>query len=41
MAGAGAGTHPLYVPGKVYLAGPYKGAPLSLVGDHPGGLGPL
>jgi hypothetical protein len=30
VAGAGAGTHPLYTPGKVYLAGPYKGAPLSL-----------
>ena len=30
-AGAGAGTHPLYLPGKVYLAGPYRGAPLSLV----------
>ena len=29
-AGAGAGNHPLYSPGKVYLAGPYKGAPLSL-----------
>jgi hypothetical protein len=28
--GAGAGTHPVYVGGKVYLAGPYKGAPLSL-----------
>ena len=41
IAGAGAGTHPLYVPGKVYLAGPYKGAPLSLGVDHPGGLGPL
>ena len=29
--GAGPGTHPLYLPGKVYLAGPYKGAPLSFV----------
>ena len=29
-AGSGAGTHPIYLPGKVYLAGPYKGAPLSL-----------
>ena len=28
-------------PGKVYLAGPYKGAPLSLGGDHAGGLRPL
>ena len=31
IAGAGPGTHPLYLSGKVYLAGPYKGAPLSLV----------
>jgi hypothetical protein len=31
VAGAGPGTHPLFLPGKVYLAGPYKGAPLSLV----------
>ena len=31
VAGAGPGTHPLYLPGKAYLAGPYKGAPLSLV----------
>jgi hypothetical protein len=29
-AGIGAGTHPLYQNGKVYLAGPYKGAPMSL-----------
>jgi hypothetical protein len=28
---AGPGTHPLYLPGKVYLAGPYQGAPLSFV----------
>ncbi|HEY5053060.1 MAG TPA: hypothetical protein VII45_06585 [Solirubrobacterales bacterium] len=39
-AGAGAGTHPLYVPGKVYLAGPYKGAPLSLVAVIPAVSGP-
>ena len=31
VAAAGPGTHPLYLPGKVYLAGPYKGAPLSFV----------
>jgi hypothetical protein len=30
VAGAGAGSRPTYVGGKVYLAGPYKGAPLSL-----------
>jgi len=40
VAGAGAGTHPLYVPGKVYLAGPYKGAPLSLVTVVPAVSGP-
>jgi hypothetical protein len=28
---AGPGTNPYYVNGKAYLAGPYKGAPLSLV----------
>jgi hypothetical protein len=31
VAGAGPGSHPLYLPGKAYLAGPYKGAPLSFV----------
>lgn len=30
-AAAGPGSHPLYLPGKVYLAGPYQGAPLSFV----------
>ena len=40
VAGAGAGTHPLYSPGKVYLAGPYKGAPLSLVVVIPAISGP-
>ena len=40
IAGAGAGTHPLYAPGKVYLAGPYKGAPLSLVVVIPAVSGP-
>ena len=39
-AGAGAGTHPLYTPGKVYLAGPYKGAPISLVVVIPAVSGP-
>jgi hypothetical protein len=39
-AGAGAGSHPLYVPGKVYLAGPYKGQPLSLVAVIPAVSGP-
>jgi hypothetical protein len=40
IAGAGAGTHPFYAPGKVYLAGPYKGAPLSLVVITPAVSGP-
>ena len=40
VTGAGAGNHPLYVPGKVYLAGPYKGAPLSLAVITPAVSGP-
>ena len=40
IAGAGAGTHPAYVDGKAYLAGPYKGAPLSLVASVPALSGP-
>jgi len=40
VAGVGAGTHPVYFQGKVYLAGPYKGAPLSLVVITPGISGP-
>jgi hypothetical protein len=40
VAGAGAGTHQVYVRGGVYLAGPYKGAPLSLVASIPAVSGP-
>jgi hypothetical protein len=40
IAGAGAGTHQLYTSGKVYLTGPYKGAPLSLVTVIPARSGP-
>jgi hypothetical protein len=40
IAGVGAGNHPLYVSGKVYLAGPYKGAPLSLAVITPALSGP-
>jgi hypothetical protein len=40
VAAAGSGTRPLYVNGKVYLAGPYKGAPLSLVIVTPAVSGP-
>jgi hypothetical protein len=38
--GVGAGSHPLYTPGRVYLAGPYKGAPLSLLVVVPAVSGP-
>ena len=37
---AGAGTNPVYLSGKVYLAGPYKGAPLSLAVITPAVSGP-
>jgi hypothetical protein len=40
VTGAGAGTHPIYVDGKVYLAGPYHGAPLSLAVITPALSGP-
>jgi hypothetical protein len=39
-AGTGAGGHPLNSPGKVYLAGPYNGAPLSLMFVVPAVSGP-
>jgi hypothetical protein len=37
---AGAGDHPVFLPGSVYLAGPYKGAPLSLAVVTPAVSGP-
>ena len=40
VAGAGAGSRPFYTGGKVYLAGPYKGAPLSLIVVIPAVSGP-
>jgi hypothetical protein len=40
-AGAGSGPSPYYVQGKAYLAGPYKGAPLSLVIITPALAGPF
>jgi hypothetical protein len=40
-AGAGAGHSPIYVPGKIYMAGPYEGAPLSGVAIVPAVAGPV
>ena len=40
-AGLGAGPGPNYFDGEVYLAGPYKGAPLSLAVVAPGIAGPF
>jgi hypothetical protein len=39
--GAGAGSEPFYATGKAYLAGPYKGAPLSLAILTPAVAGPF
>ncbi len=41
LAGAGAGAQLTYVPGSLYLAGPYNGAPLSVVSITPGVAGPF
>jgi hypothetical protein len=42
IVGAGAGTNPFYVDtGKAYLAGPYRGAPLSLAFVTPAVAGPF
>jgi hypothetical protein len=40
-AGAGAGPDPYYTTGKIYMAGPYKGAPLSAVAITPAVAGPF
>jgi hypothetical protein len=40
-AGAGAGPAPYYVHGHAYMAGPYKGAPLSLAIIVPAAAGPF
>jgi hypothetical protein len=40
-AGAGVGTALTYVPGKVYLAGPYNGAPISIVDVTAAKAGPF
>jgi hypothetical protein len=39
--GAGSGPSPFYVPGKVYLAGPYKGSQISLAAVVPAVAGPF
>ncbi len=39
--GAGAGPTPFYLPGNVFLAGAYKGAPLSLAAIVPAAAGPF
>jgi hypothetical protein len=41
LAGAGVGSELTYVPGSLYLAGPYNGAPLSVVSITPGVAGPF
>ncbi len=41
VAGAGVGTALTYVPGSLYLAGPYKGAPLSVAAIVPAVAGPF
>jgi len=41
IAGAGVGAQLLYVPGKLYLAGPYNGDPLSVVSIVPAVAGPF
>ena len=41
LAGAGVGEVLTYVPGSLYLAGPYNGAPLSIVAITPAVAGPF
>jgi hypothetical protein len=41
QAGAGAGSQLTYVPGRVYLAGPFAGQPLSVVAIVPAVAGPF
>lgn len=39
--GVGAGSALTYLPGQVYLAGPYRGAPISIVAITPAVVGPF
>jgi uncharacterized repeat protein (TIGR01451 family) len=41
LVGAGVGAILTYVPGKIYLAGPYNGAPISMVAITSGVVGPF
>jgi len=41
LAGAGVGSELTYVPGKIYLAGPFAGDPLSVVAITPAVAGPI
>jgi hypothetical protein len=41
LTGAGSGPTPFYTPGRLYLAGPYKGAPISVVAVTPAVAGPF
>ncbi|HZK16226.1 MAG TPA: hypothetical protein VFC52_06535, partial [Solirubrobacterales bacterium] len=41
LAGAGSGPRPFYAPGELYLAGPYRGSPLSVVAITPAVAGPF
>lgn len=40
-SGYGAGLAPAYAPGRLFLAGPYRGAPLSVVAINPAIVGPF
>ena len=41
LAGSGVGPSLVYAPGKVYLSGPYRGAPISFVSITAGVVGPF
>lgn len=40
-SGAGPGSHPFFLPGKVFLTGPYRGGPYGLVVEVPAIAGPF